>query len=109
LTSCDIGVVNGKDYTAEKRWEYLHLTPEILNAPDEVWVREGKGGRVNWQFIKYFDGRAITIRAEVPNGKEARGRTLEITSWYEAGLGKTKKEDVDATLRNGVLAKKMPA
>lgn len=95
---------SGGDYANERRWEYLHLMPDVLNAPDEVWIKQGADKRVTWSFVKFYQGKPVVVRAEVPNVAERKGNTLEVTSWYSM---RTQQDEIG--VRSGTLVKKMPA
>lgn len=54
-----------EDKQREKRWEYTASFDRILKDPDEVWQRlNNKGGKLETEFIKYFDGKAIVVRVD---------------------------------------------
>jgi SPP1 gp7 family putative phage head morphogenesis protein len=102
----DLSTLNrhaGKEYNAGRRWEYVHEIPNILRGPDEVWAKKDRGGRTSWQFIKYYQGEAIVVRAEIPKTAELRGGVLEVTSWYKLDARS------EHAVRSGTLIKKMPA
>lgn len=91
-----IDLHTGGKYTIENRHEFLHLVPQVISAPDEVWLRAASGGSTEYYFIKYYTGKPVVARADV------KSTGLEVTSWYEL------VKDKAARVRNGVLVKKMP-
>lgn len=83
----------------------VHAIPDILASPDEVWLNQGKGGTARMYYIRYYKGKALAVRAELP--ATAKGSSLRITSWYEVKV--TNKDSREPDTRNGLLIKKMPA
>lgn len=88
-------------YAEERRWEYLHLMPDILAAPDEVWTDKGPN-HVRQYYVKFYKDKPLVVRAEIPSIAERKGNTLTITSWFEMAI---KDEPF---VRSGLLTKKMP-
>lgn len=105
----DPGHPGYKPDTYQDRAALLPEVPRILSEPDEVWINQGRGRAVRYYFIRYYKGKAVTVRAELPPAaiKDAR---LRITSWFEAKptnkSGRRANPEPDA--RTGTLVKKMP-
>lgn len=86
-------------YEAEERYRTLHLVPEVLAQPDEVWLTSKGTGAQQYAFIKYYKGMPVVVRTEVAMGAP---EPMRVSSWYK--LDREKANDV----RNGLLLKRMP-
>jgi hypothetical protein len=86
-------------YASEERYKTLNLVPDILSAPDEVWLTSKGGDTQRLAYIKFYKGQAVVVRGEV-DLKDAQ--PMRIGSWYT--LDQAKEDQV----RNGLLIKKMP-
>lgn len=83
----------------------LHLVPEILSMPDEVWMKQGNGLTTTFYYHKYFKGLPVVVRAELPTDASP-GQRMKVTSWYPAKVTNPKAKEPDT--RNGYPIKKMP-
>lgn len=79
------------------RHDSLHLVPDIVAAPDEVWMTSRGQSDTRWTMLKYYDGKPMVVKAQSADGK------LRITSWFELDPSK------EAAHREGLLLKRMPA
>ncbi|MBS1942580.1 MAG: DUF935 family protein [Bacteroidetes bacterium] len=89
--------VTKETYKGQKRWETIHLMPEVLSVPDEVWTRPAKGG-TDFTYLKFYGNKAMVVRARMAEDKGLP--QMRVSTWYEMN-----REDEN---RYGVLAKKMP-
>lgn len=89
----------GGKYAKDERYKTLHLVPEILQQPDEVWLTTPGGTNTRLAFVRYYDGQAVVVRAEADMAR--KDQPMRIGSWYT--LDAAKENDV----RNGILVKSM--
>lgn len=96
------------------RGDYLHLIPEVMANPDEVWQGGFTQGRVRLFYIKYYDELPLVVRAEVDPNDMSKSYGMKITSWYD-GTPKPPAKPNDPswqneiTARGNLLTKQMPA
>lgn len=83
----------------------LHLAPDILSAPDEVWMKQGDERSVTLYYHKYYKGLPMVVRGELP-ANALPGQRMKITSWYPVKVTNPKAKEPDT--RNGYPIKKMP-
>lgn len=89
--------LNGAKYADKNRHETLHLVPDVVASPDEVWLTTKGGTNARYTYIKYYEGKPVVVRADVEADR------LRISTWYEMEPSK------EGTIRNGLLVKRMPA
>lgn len=93
-----------KTFTTHTKGKYLganeqrHLLfphiQEVLNNPDEVWLREYKNGVYQSRYVKFYKDRMMIIDCEFD-----KHYGLEVKTWYS---NKISEKD----LRQGILIKK---
>lgn len=83
-------------YSGNERFGSLHLVPDIIAAPDEVWLTSKGGTDARYTFLKYYEGKPMVVKAQLVEDK------LRVSSWFELNPSKA-----DAH-RTGLLLKKMP-
>ena len=88
------GHTRKKKYVDENRAGLLELLPDILMAPDEVWLNQWATDRYQYQYMKFFEEGPVTIAVEV-----GMDMGTEIKTWYLID-----KQPDDA--RTGILIKK---
>lgn len=89
----------GGQYAADERYKTLHLVPDVLRQPDEVWLTSPGGTNTRLAFVRYYDGQPVVVRAEAD--MRQKDQPMRIGSWYT--LDAAKEGDV----RNGILVKSM--
>ena len=90
--------LSGK-YASEERYRTLHLVPEVIAKPDEVWLTSRGGSSAQYAYIKYYKGMPVVVRTEVSMGDR---EPMRISSWYPM------KAEKAENVRNGILVKRMP-
>lgn len=91
--------VEKQSYQSQKRWETIHLIPEILSQPDEVWIRPASTGS-DATYLKFYADKALVVRTRM--AEEHDKQLMHVASWYTLDTATEGKN------RFGVLAKKMP-
>lgn len=99
-----------KDHTTggngAKRAALLGSLQDVLRNPDEVWLNDYKTAFNCYNYIKFYQGRAVNVVCSIHDGK-----TLEVDTWLEigpesAGTKLAKTVDPRWRYRRGLLIKK---
>ena len=95
----------------ESRVQLLNSIPDILAAPDEVWINDyiKKGEFRNMNFIRFYEGKAIIVICNVDSGT-----VYQVATWFEieqqpktkADTKKGRRVDPRWKYRRGLLVKK---
>jgi hypothetical protein len=89
--------LNGRKYAGQERYRTLHLVPDVMQQPDEVWLGSRGGTTQRLTYIRYYDGQSVAVRAQV---NMADG-TMRVETWY------TLESSPEKDVRQGLLIKKM--
>ena len=89
-----------------KRAALLGSLQDVLKNPDEVWLNDYKTAFNCYNYIKFYQGKAINVVCSIHDGK-----TLEVDTWLEigpesAGTKLAKTADPRWRYRRGLLIKK---
>lgn len=89
-----------------KQAALLGSLQDVLKNPDEVWLNDYKTAFNCYNYIKFYQGKAVNIVCSIHDGK-----TLEVDTWLEIGQGSpgeklTKATDPRWRYRRGLLIKK---
>ena len=95
----------------KSRIPLLNCIPDILAAPDEVWINDytKKGEFQNVNFIRFYEGKAIVVICDVKEGT-----VYQVATWFEieqnpktkADSKKYRRVDTRWRYRRGLLIKK---
>ena len=92
--------VTGKKYIKERRWETLHLVPDVLQNPDEVWLQEA-GKDAQQVYVKLYGDKAMVVRTRMADPENDR-KTMRVYTWHELDKERESKN------RHGIPIKRMP-
>ncbi len=53
----------------EDNFDLVNDVPSILNKPDEVYLRKITDKKIAYEYFKFFQGEALSVKVEVENGK----------------------------------------
>lgn len=89
--------LRGTKYQDKNRHGTLHLVPDVVANPDEVWLTSKGAADTRYTYLKFYEGKPVVVKAQLV------GEKLRISSWFELDPS---KED---SHRTGLLVKRMPA
>lgn len=89
-----------------KQAALLGGVPDVLKNPDEVWLNDYNTAFNCYNYIKFYQDKAVNVVCSIHDGK-----TLEVDTWLEIGPGSpgeklTKATDPRWRYRRGLLIKK---
>ena len=97
-----------KKYT-DTRVPLVNCMADVLKSPDEIWINDYQKEFKNFNFIKFYEGKAINVICEVKDGS-----LYQVNTWFEIvqtpnirQKGKvSRKIDPRWRYRRGLLIKK---
>lgn len=83
---------NFKRHTTGKTYEktrpkLLNALIECLQQPDEVWINDYMGAYDNVCYIKYYQGKAISVTCSLEGGE-----LYEVKTWFEIAMSKDNRK-----------------